>query len=52
MYSNHYITAEEFDLMFEDELDALDLDYQYEKYKTEQYELEKAAYEEALSLAK
>lgn len=47
-----YISAEEFDLMFEDELDALDLDYQYEKYKTEQYELEKAAYEEALSLAK
>lgn len=47
-----YISAEEFDLMFEDELDALDLDYQYEKYKTEQYELEEAAYEEALSLAK
>lgn len=42
-----YISAEEFDLMFEDELDALDLDYQYE-----QYELEKAAFEEALSMAK
>lgn len=44
---NYYITAEEFDLMFEDELDALDLDYQYE-----QYELERAAYEEALSMGK
>lgn len=42
-----YISSEEFDLMFEDELDALDLDYDYE-----QYEQEKAAYEEALSFGK
>lgn len=47
-----YISAEEFDLMFEDELNALDLDYQYDKYRQEQYELEKEAYEEALSSAK
>lgn len=43
----HYISAEEFDLMFEDELDALDLDYDYESYQEE-----KAAYEEALSMGK
>lgn len=44
---NIYLSAEDFDLLLEDELDALDLDYQYE-----QWLLEKSAMEEDLSFAK
>ena len=35
-----YLTDEEFDLLFEDEIDALDLDYQYEQYIEEKSAME------------
>jgi hypothetical protein len=37
----NYISAEQFDLMMEDELDALDLDYQYETWKSKNKDIER-----------
>lgn len=37
---NYYITAEEFDLMTEEQLDALDAEFWYEKWKMEQESME------------
>ncbi len=31
-----YLTSENFDLLFEDELNVLDMDYQYEDWKLQQ----------------
>lgn len=35
-----YLSSEEFDLLLEDELDALDLDYQFEQYNLEKEAME------------
>jgi len=40
MKTRDYLTSEEFDLLFEDELDVLDLDYQFEQYIEEKSAME------------
>jgi len=35
-----YLSSEEFDLLFEDEIDALDLDYQYEQWTLQKEAME------------
>ena len=48
-YYHEYLSAEDFDYMFDDEYEKW---VQQQEINQEQYEAEKAAYEEALSLAK
>jgi hypothetical protein len=48
-YYHEYLSAEDFDYMFEGEYEAW---MKQQEYNQEQYEEEKAAYEDALAAAK